>query len=236
MDMLDVRGVSVNYGGISALTNVSMHVDEGEVVAVVGSNGAGKSTMLKAISGLVPISDGSVAFGGMQISRMKPHNILRLGISHVPEGRLLFDRMSVHDNLLTGAFTVTSKETIQDRVTRVYSMFPRLKERNSQKAGTLSGGEQQMLAIGRALMVSPKLLMLDEPSLGLSPLLVEQVMGLIGVLKENGQTVLLVEQNVRRALDISDRAYALQTGKILLNGTGKELLNSENMKKAYLGM
>ncbi len=234
--MLDVRGVSVNYGGISALTNVSMHVDEGEVVAVVGSNGAGKSTMLKAISGLVPISDGSVAFGGMQISRMKPHNILRLGISHVPEGRLLFDRMSVHDNLLTGAFTVTSKETIQDRVTRVYSMFPRLKERNSQKAGTLSGGEQQMLAIGRALMVSPKLLMLDEPSLGLSPLLVEQVMGLIGVLKENGQTVLLVEQNVRRALDISDRAYALQTGKILLNGTGKELLNSENMKKAYLGM
>lgn len=166
--MLDIKDISVNYGGISALSDVSMHIEEGEVVAVVGSNGAGKSTLLRAISGLVPITEGKISFSGTDIEKMKPHKILRLGISHVPEGRLLFGKMSVHDNLLTGAFTLSSNEAIASKVQQVYEMFPRLKERCSQKAETLSGGEQQMLAIGRALMVSPKLLMLDEPSLGLA--------------------------------------------------------------------
>ncbi len=234
--MLDVKDISVNYGGIKALTGVSIKVEEGEVVAVVGSNGAGKSTMLRAISGLVQVKEGGITFDGAQIEKMKPHNILRLGISHVPEGRLLFGKMSVHDNLLTGAFTLKSKEAISEKVEQVYSMFPRLRERCAQKSETLSGGEQQMLAIGRALMVSPKLLMLDEPSLGLSPILVEQVIDLVKTLKKNGQTVLLVEQNVRKALGVADRAYVLQTGKIVLSGTGADLLDSESVKKAYLGM
>lgn len=234
--MLDIKDISVNYGGISALSDVSMHIEEGEVVAVVGSNGAGKSTLLRAISGLVPITEGKISFSGTDIEKMKPHKILRLGISHVPEGRLLFGKMSVHDNLLTGAFTLSSNEAIASKVQQVYEMFPRLKERCSQKAETLSGGEQQMLAIGRALMVSPKLLMLDEPSLGLSPILVEQVIDLIKKLKAGKQTVLLVEQNVRKALGVADRAYVLQTGKIALSGTGEELLASESVKKAYLGM
>ncbi|HNZ08465.1 MAG TPA: ABC transporter ATP-binding protein [Bacillota bacterium] len=234
--MLDIKDISVNYGGISALSDVSMHIEEGEVVAVVGSNGAGKSTLLRAISGLVPITEGKISFSGTDIEKMKPHKILRLGISHVPEGRLLFGKMSVHDNLLTGAFTLSSNEAIASKVQQVYEMFPRLKERCSQKAETLSGGEQQMLAIGRALMVSPKLLMLDEPSLGLSPILVEQVIDLVKKLKAGKQTVLLVEQNVRKALGVADRAYVLQTGKIALSGTGEELLASESVKKAYLGM
>lgn len=234
--MLDIKDISVNYGGISALSDVSMHIEEGEVVAVVGSNGAGKSTLLRAISGLVPITEGKISFSGTDTEKMKPHKILRLGISHVPEGRLLFGKMSVHDNLLTGAFTLSSNEAIASKVQQVYEMFPRLKERCSQKAETLSGGEQQMLAIGRALMVSPKLLMLDEPSLGLSPILVEQVIDLVKKLKAGKQTVLLVEQNVRKALGVADRAYVLQTGKIALSGTGEELLASESVKKAYLGM
>lgn len=234
--MLDVKGISVNYGGIKALTDVSIKVEEGEVVAVVGSNGAGKSTLLRAISGLVPVKEGGITFKGTSIEKMKPHNILRIGISHVPEGRLLFGKMSVHDNLLTGAFTLSSKEAILAKVEQVYSMFPRLKERCAQKSETLSGGEQQMLAIGRALMVSPKLLMLDEPSLGLSPILVEQVIELVRTLKKDGQTVLLIEQNVRKALGVADRAYVLQTGRIVLSGTGAELLDSDSVKRAYLGM
>ncbi|MCR4425067.1 MAG: ABC transporter ATP-binding protein [Firmicutes bacterium] len=234
--MLKLQSVSVNYGGIIAVSGVSFEVCRGEIVAIVGSNGAGKSTILRAISALIRPSGGEITLDGARIDGMRPHEVLRMGVAHVPEGRLLFGKMSVKDNLLTGAFTLESREKTSKALEQVYALFPRLREREQQKSETLSGGEQQMLAIGRALMAQPKVLMLDEPSLGLMPLLVRQVLHFVKRVNESGTTVLLVEQNVRQALSLAHRAYVLQTGRIVAEGTGRELLNSEMVKRAYLGM
>jgi branched-chain amino acid transport system ATP-binding protein len=234
--VLKLQSVSVNYGGIIAVSGVSFEVCRGEIVAIVGSNGAGKSTILRAISALIRPSGGEITLDGARIDGMRPHEVLRMGVAHVPEGRLLFGKMSVKDNLLTGAFTLESREKTSKALEQVYALFPRLREREQQKSETLSGGEQQMLAIGRALMAQPKVLMLDEPSLGLMPLLVRQVLHFVKRVNESGTTVLLVEQNVRQALSLAHRAYVLQTGRIVAEGTGRELLNSEMVKRAYLGM
>ena len=224
--MLKVEDIHVYYGNIHAVKGISFHVDEGEIVSLIGANGAGKSTVLKTISGVLRAKSGS-------ISKVEAHKIVRQGIAHVPEGRRIFLKMTVMENLEMGAFT--RKEVSKDDVEKVFERFPRLKERQSQIAGTLSGGEQQMLAMGRALMSSPKLLMLDEPSMGLAPLLVEQIFDIIKTLHAAGTTILLVEQNAGMALEIADRAYVLETGRISLSGTGAELADSEDIKKAYLG-
>ena len=232
--MLDVKDLNVYYGHIHAVKGVSFHVDEGEIVTLIGANGAGKSTILKTVSGLMKPKGGEVDFLDKKISGVAPHKIVKMGIAHVPEGRRIFTRMTVEENLEMGAFTAPNS-SVEEGKELVFRQFPRIKERRKQTAGTLSGGEQQMLAMGRALMSKPTLMMLDEPSMGLAPILVEQVFEIIKRLHEAGTTILLVEQNAQMALSIADRAYVLETGKISLSGTGKELSESESIRKAYLG-
>ena len=232
--MLKAENLNVYYGPIHAVKGVSFEVNEGEVVTLIGANGAGKSTSLKTISGLMRSRGGSIEFMGTSIASTAAHKIVELGIAHVPEGRSIFTSMTVEENLDMGAFTVRGSNIDADKE-RVFEQFPRLKERRRQIAGTLSGGEQQMLAMGRALMSHPKLLMLDEPSMGLAPILVEQVFDIIASLHKAGTTILLVEQNAEMALSIADRAYVMETGKISLQGTGEELLANEQVKELYLG-
>ena len=232
--MLDVKDLNVYYGPIHAVKGVSFHVDEGEIVTLIGANGAGKSTILKTVSGLMKPKGGEVDFLDKKISGVAPHKIVKMGIAHVPEGRRIFTRMTVEENLEMGAFTAPNS-SVEEGKELVFRQFPRLKERRKQTAGTLSGGEQQMLVMGRALMSKPTLMMLYEPSMGLAPILVEQVFEIIKRLHEAGTTILLVEQNAQMALSIADRAYVLETGKISLSGTGKELSESESIRKAYLG-
>src|SRR5579859_3528438 len=236
MALLELETVDAFYGRIQALRGVSITVDKGEVVALIGSNGAGKTTTLRTISGLMHPHAGTIRFDGRDITRTGPSKIVGLGICQSPEGRRLFPRMTVADNLLMGAYTRNDRPGIAADIDRVFELFPRLQERRTQIAGTLSGGEQQMLAMGRALMARPKLLMLDEPSLGLAPILVETIFSIIREINSQGTTVLLVEQNANKALEAAHRAYVLETGVIVQTGTGKELLASEEVQKAYLGM
>ncbi len=235
MALLEVSNLEVYYGVIRALRGISFEVNEGEIVTLIGANGAGKTTTMQSIMGLIPLHSGSVVYDGQDISKMPCHKIVHLGMTQVPEGRRVFQELAVYENLLLGAYAQTDKKQIKRDIENIYERFPRLGERRSQTAGTLSGGEQQMLAMGRAMMSHPKLLMLDEPSMGLSPLLVNQVFDIIKDFRETGMTVLLVEQNAGKSLAISDRAYVLENGKIVLSGTGKELMQSEDVKKAYLG-
>ena len=232
--ILKVEDINVYYGSIHAIKGVSFEVNEGEIVTLIGANGAGKSTTLNTISGLLHSKTGSISFMGENLGKFPCHKIVSKGLALVPEGRRVFLQMTVQENLEMGAFTQGSK-TLDDDLQRVYTQFPRLKERFKQVAGTLSGGEQQMLAMGRALMSHPKLLMLDEPSMGLAPILVEQIFEIIQNLHKAGTTILLVEQNAQAALSIADRGYVLETGKVVTTGTGKELLESPAIKKAYLG-
>lgn len=232
--MLNVNNINVYYGSIHAVKDVSFNVNQGEIVTLIGANGAGKSTVLHTISGLLRSKTGSIEFLDKNISNVPANKILTLGLSQVPEGRLIFQHMTVEENLDMGAYTRPGSE-ISTSLDDVYERFPRLKERRKQIAGTLSGGEQQMLAMGRALMSKPKLLMLDEPSMGLSPLLVEQIFEIIIEFHKAGTTILLVEQNAKMALSIADRAYVLETGRITMSGTGKELASSDEVRKAYLG-
>jgi branched-chain amino acid transport system ATP-binding protein len=234
--MLRVADIEVRYDEIPALRGISLNINEGEIVSVIGSNGAGKSTLLKAISGLLHPIEGTIEFLGEDITSLNPYDIVARGISHVPEGRLIFGKMNVLDNLLLGAYTRREPREVETTLDQVLTMFPRLRERQSQKSETFSGGEQQMLAIARGLMSRPKLLMLDEPSLGLMPKLVDEVFEVIVRLRSEGLTVLLVEQSVYEALQVSDRAYVLQTGQIVLEGTGDELLANDAVRKAYLGV
>ena len=231
--ILKVDDIHVYYGAIHAVKGVSFEVGEGEIVALIGANGAGKSTILKTVSGLLHPRSGSITFMDKNISHVDAHKLVHQGLAHVPEGRRIFLQMSVQDNLEMGAFT--KKDVSKDDLERMFTLFPRLKERRKQIAGTLSGGEQQMLAMSRALMSHPSLLMLDEPSMGLAPILVDQIFSIIKELHAQGTTILLVEQNASKALEIADRAYVLETGNITLSGTGKELANSDEVKKAYLG-
>jgi branched-chain amino acid transport system ATP-binding protein len=232
--MLNVQGINVYYGNIHAIKDVSFHVEAGEIVTLIGANGAGKSTTLKTISGLLRTRTGEITFDGQDIRTTAPHRIVGMGLAHVPEGRRVFLSMTVEENLEMGAFT-RPVLGVSASLADVYQRFPRLQERRRQVAGTLSGGEQQMLAMGRALMSRPRLLMLDEPSMGLAPILVEQVFDIIRELHEAGTTILLVEQNARMALSIADRGYVLETGSVVLEGTGAELMQSDAVKKAYLG-
>ncbi len=234
MPLLSVSDVVAGYGAITAIKGISVTVNEGEIVTLIGSNGAGKSTTLRAISGLIRPRSGTIAFHDRPIGRLPAHEIVRLGISQVPEGRGIFHRLSVDENLSLGAFTRHDRDIEQDRQ-RVFTLFPRLQERRKQAGGTLSGGEQQMLAIGRALMARPKLLLLDEPSMGLSPLLVEAIFATISEIRAQGATILLVEQNAAMALEIADRAYVIESGVISLQGTGAELAKDDNVRKSYLG-
>jgi branched-chain amino acid transport system ATP-binding protein len=236
MALLEVRGISVYYGRIRALNKVSLDVDTGEVVALIGSNGAGKTTTLRTISGLHHPAEGKIAFAGKDITELRPHQISMLGVGHSPEGRRLFSRMTVIDNLRLGAYARSDGPGIAQDMDRVFELFPRLKERSRQISGTLSGGEQQMLAIGRAMMGRPKVLMLDEPSLGLAPILVETIFQIVREINQQGTPILLVEQNALLALQIANRAYVLETGNIVKEGSGKELLESEDVQKAYLGV
>ena len=236
MALLELEGVDALYGRVRALRGVTLSVDQGEVVALIGSNGAGKTTTLRTISGLMHPPSGSIVFDGKDISRMPAHDIVGLGICQAPEGRRLFPRMQVIDNLRMGAFLRKDDAGIQKDMGRVFELFPRLKERITQLAGTLSGGEQQMLAIGRALMSKPKLLMLDEPSLGLAPILVETIFQIVREINAQGIPILLVEQNATKALEVAHRAYVLETGSIVKTGTGRELLDSPDVQRAYLGI
>ena len=236
MALLELRDVNAFYGRIQALRKVTLEVDKGEVVALIGSNGAGKTTTLRTISGLMHPAGGSIHFDGRDITRTGPSTIVELGISQSPEGRRLFPRMTVADNLFMGAYTRNDKAGIAADLDRVFTLFPRLKERRTQIAGTLSGGEQQMLAMGRALMARPKVLMLDEPSLGLAPILIETIFSIVREINGQGVPVLLVEQNASKALEVAHRAYVLETGSIVKTGTGKELAASEDVQKAYLGI
>ena len=231
--MLKIEDMHVYYGAIHAIKGVSFEVGEGEIVALIGANGAGKSTILKTVSGLMHPRSGSITFCGQDISHTDAYKLLRTGLAHVPEGRRIFLQMTVQENLEMGAYV--NKQVSQEDLERVFTYFPRLKERRKQIAGTLSGGEQQMLAMSRALMSHPKLMMLDEPSMGLAPILVDQIFDIIRQLHEEGTTILLVEQNAQMALSVADRGYVLETGKIVATGTGAELLNNEAVKKAYLG-
>ena len=234
MEILKVENMNVYYGAIHAIKGISFHVDQGEVVTLIGANGAGKSTTLQTVSGLLRSRTGSIQFCGENISNVPSHKIVEKGLAQVPEGRRIFLQMSVEENLEMGAYT-QSAAGVEADLEKVYAQFPRLKERRRQIAGTLSGGKQQMLAIGRALMSHPKLLMLDEPSMGLAPILVEQIFDIIRKLHEEGTTILLVEQNAQMALSVADRAYVMETGNITLSGTGAELAASDEVKKAYLG-
>jgi branched-chain amino acid transport system ATP-binding protein len=236
MALLEVSGIDIFYGRVQAVRGATLEVDQGEVVALIGSNGAGKTTTLRTISGLLHPVRGTIKFSGIDITHMEPQKVVHLGVCQSPEGRRLFTRMSVLDNLRMGAYTRSNGADIKKDMDRVFELFPRLKERSHQIAGTLSGGEQQMCAMGRALMAKPKLLMLDEPSLGLSPILVETIFSIVREINAQGTPVLLVEQNAHKALDVAHRGYVLETGSIVKTGTGKELLASEDVQKAYLGM
>lgn len=235
MAMLEVKDLYVSYGMIAALKGISFEVNEGEVIALIGANGAGKTTTLHTLTGLLHAKSGSITFDGKELTKMPAHKIVEMGIAHVPEGRRIFQNLTVLDNLKLGAFTRKDKAGIAKDIEEVYELFPRLAERKTQIAGTLSGGEQQMLAMGRALMSKPKIVVMDEPSMGLSPLLVSKIFEIIEMIRERGTTVLLVEQNAKKALAISDRAYVLETGKIVLSGDAHELMNDDSVKKAYLG-
>lgn len=235
MAMLKVTDLQVYYGVIQAIKGVSFEVNEGEVIALIGANGAGKTTILHTITGLVEAKGGTVEFEGKNITRMPGHKIVTLGMAHVPEGRRVFAELTVLENLKMGAYTRKDKNEIGASLKMVYKRFPRLEERKNQLAGTLSGGEQQMLAMGRALMSHPKIILMDEPSMGLSPIFVNEIFDIIQEVSASGTTVLLVEQNAKKALSIADRAYVLETGKIVLEGDAKELMNDESVKKAYLG-
>ena len=234
--MLVIDNLKAGYSGVLALHGVSLQVNESEIVSIVGSNGAGKSTLLRTISGIVPAMAGTITFQGERIDNLPPHEIVQRGIGQVPEGRHLFGKQTVLENLRLGAYTLNDKRRIEEHLERVYALFPILKERSSQRAETLSGGQQQMLALGRGLMTGPRLLMIDECSLGVMPLLVEEIFRVIRQINEHGTTVLLVEQKVQEALALAHRAYVLQTGRIVLQGTGQELLCSELVQRAYLGM
>ena len=234
--MLKVTEIEVRYSGVPVIHNVSLEVNRGELVSVVGANGAGKSTLLKAIAGALHPSKGSIQFESQEISHLSTAGIVRRGITYVPEARLIFGPLTVKENLELGAYILEEDEAVQKNLEYVYQLFPRLAERRLQQGGTLSGGEQQMLAIGRGLMSNPKVLMLDEPSLGLMPKLVDEMLEAVAKLKESGKTILLVEQNVRESLELSDRGYVLQTGRTIHQGTGKELLNAEVIQKAFLGL
>jgi branched-chain amino acid transport system ATP-binding protein len=233
--MLEVKDLQVYYGVIQAIKNVSFKVEEGEIIALIGANGAGKTTILHTITGLISPKQGEMLYEGIDLKKIPPHKIVSMGLAHVPEGRRVFAQLTVYDNLLMGAYTRSDRKEIDDTLQHVFARFPRLEERRSQMAGTLSGGEQQMLAMGRALMSKPRIILMDEPSMGLSPILVEEVFDIIRNINKSGTTVLLVEQNAKKALSIAHRAYVLETGNIVLEGDAKELMNNESVKKAYLG-
>lgn len=235
MAMLEIKDLEVHYGLIKAIKGISFDVKEGEVIALIGANGAGKTTILHTVTGLIPSSAGSITFEGQDITRMPGHKIVSLGMAHVPEGRRVFSQLTVLQNLKMGAYTRKDKKEIEDTLQMVYRRFPRLEERKNQISGTLSGGEQQMLAMGRALMSHPRIILMDEPSMGLSPILVEEIFSIIRDISAGGTTVLLVEQNAKKALSIADRAYVLETGTIALSGEASVLMNDESVKKAYLG-
>ena len=235
MAMLEVNNLEVYYGVICALKGISFEVNEGEIVSLIGANGAGKTTMMQSIVGLIPKRAGSVSFMGKDISKTPCHKIVKLGMTQVPEGRRIFQELTVYENLMMGAYTTRDKQLFKKDLESIFERFPRLADRRNQIAGTLSGGEQQMLAMSRAIMCHPKLLMLDEPSMGLSPLLVDQVFEIIKDINKDGTTILLVEQNAGKSLAISDRAYVMENGSIVLSGTGAELASSEKVRKAYLG-
>ncbi len=235
MAMLTIKDLQVYYGVIQAIKGISFEVKEGEVIALIGANGAGKTTILQTITGLIAAKSGSIQFEGNDLAKIPAHSIVSLGMAHVPEGRRIFAELTVLENLRMGAYTRKDKKEIEDTLIKIYKRFPRLKERKNQIAGTLSGGEQQMLAMGRALMSHPRIILMDEPSMGLSPIFVSEIFDIIKEINESGTTVLLVEQNAKKALSIADRAYVLETGKIVLDGDAKELMNNNSVKKAYLG-
>lgn len=235
MAMLEIKDLHVNYGVIAALKGVSFEVNEGEVIALIGANGAGKTTTLHTITGLIPAKSGSITFNGVELTKVAAHKIVKMGIAHVPEGRRIFQNLTVLDNLKLGAYTRNDKDGISEDLKMVYERFPRLAERKTQIAGTLSGGEQQMLAMGRALMSRPKIIVMDEPSMGLSPILVSEIFDIIQSIRNSGTTVLLVEQNAKKALAIADRAYVLENGVISMKGKASDLLHDDNVIKAYLG-
>ena len=235
MAMLEVKDLEVYYGMIQAIKGISFEVNQGEVIALIGANGAGKTTTLHTITGLLSPKKGSVMFEGTDITKVPAHKIVSMGMAHVPEGRRVFAELSVYENLKMGAYTRKDKNEIEESLANVYKRFPRLEERRNQMAGTLSGGEQQMLAMGRALMSKPKIILMDEPSMGLSPIFVNEIFDIIQAVSESGTTVLLVEQNAKKALSIADRAYVLETGKITMSGNASDLLNDEAVQKAYLG-
>ena len=234
--MLKLQKVSASYGSVPAISNVSIEVGEGEAVGLLGANGAGKSTTLRAISGLVKPTSGTITFAGNDLASFPPHKIPELGIAHVPEGRQVFPEMTVNENLEIGAYVPKAKAERKATIELVYEIFPRLAERRRQLAGTMSGGEQQMLAVGRALMLRPKLMLLDEPSMGLAPMLIQQIFAIISEINQQGTTILLVEQNAQQALSRAHRAYVLETGRIVKSGAGSELLNDPTVKDAYLGV
>ena len=234
MAMLEIKDVEVFYGMIQAIKGVSFEVNEGEVIALIGANGAGKTTILHSITGLIAPKKGQIFFEGQDITSTPAHKIVSMGMAHVPEGRRVFAQLTVLENLKMGAFTRKDKEEVEESLIRVYKRFPRLEERKNQMAGTLSGGEQQMLAMGRALMSKPRIILMDEPSMGLSPIYVNEIFDIIKSINEGGTTVLLVEQNAKKALSIAHKAYVLETGKIVLNGDAKDLMNDDSVKKAYL--
>ena len=235
MSLLSIENLEVYYGVINAIKGISFEVNEGEIIALIGANGAGKTTILHTITGLVQAKSGSINFEDKDLLKTPAHKIVSMGIAHVPEGRRIFQQLTVYDNLKLGAYTRSDKKEIAETLEKVYERFPRLKERRTQIAGTLSGGEQQMLAMGRALMSHPKIILMDEPSMGLSPLYVSEIFDIIRSVNESGTTVLLVEQNAKKALSIANRAYVLETGKIVLSGDAHELMNNDSVKKAYLG-
>ena len=235
MALLEINNLEVHYGVIHALKGISFEVNEGEIIALIGANGAGKTTTLHTISGILQASSGNIIYDGKDITKVQAHKIVNLGISQVPEGRRVFAQLSVLENLKLGAFIRKDKDGIEEDLRNIYERFPRLEERRNQLAGTLSGGEQQMLAMGRALMSRPRIILMDEPSMGLSPIYVSEIFDIIKSINKDGATVLLVEQNAKKALSIADRAYVLETGKIALSGDAKNLMNNDTVKKAYLG-
>ena len=233
MSLLEIKDLRVSYGGIEALKGISFHVEEGQIVTLIGANGAGKSTTLRAISGLAPVKSGTILYDGQAINGLNPQKIVSMGVGMVPEGRRVFPNLTVLENLKIGAYL--RRDDLKHDIEYVYSLFPRLRERSWQMAGTLSGGEQQMLAVGRALMMKPRILMMDEPSLGLAPLVIRDIFEIIKTLHAHGMTILLVEQNAQMALSVADRAYVLETGRVVMEGTGAELLTNERVRSAYLG-
>lgn len=234
--LLEIRDLCAGYGDLQVLFNINMHVEEGEVVSLVGSNGAGKTTILRLLSGLEPVKSGSILFEGKDLTKVKPHEKADLGISHIPQGRGILGTLTVRENLIMGAYPKAARATMEENIERAYKMFPILSERRNQMAGYLSGGEQQMLAISRALMINPKLLMLDEPSLGLAPIVVRDMFDIISTVAKQGVSILIVEQNLKQALSVADRGYVLETGQIVMEGKASDLLANKEIQAAYLGI